>query len=134
MYHGNNIQNMGNWWVSIMKKGLVIGLVTLLACITFTTCVNANNIKISDGEIELKTKEITPYIYDIFLFGKISNVRRGGYTSAYWFHIHRVMTIGRQDPKIQLFEDCNAHMLSMNFRGFVFKNIIIGGISELLIY
>ena len=134
MCHGNNIQNIGNWLVSIMKKGLVIGLVTLLACITFTTCINANNIKILDEEVELKTKENDPYIYDIFLFGKISNVHRGGYTPAYWFHIDRVMTIGKQDPKVQWLDDCNGHILSMNFRGFVFKNIIIGRTSELLIY
>ena len=123
-----------------MKKSLVIGLVALLICITFAPIINANLDKISDEnlqifkKVESKTKEITPYLHDLFLFGRVSNVRRGGYTPAYWFHIDKVMTYGNQNPKVQCIEDCEAHMLSMDFRGFVFKNIIIGLVSELLIY
>lgn len=119
--------------MSILKKAFVIGLIALLICIAFTTSINANSIKIPDEEVELKTKENNPYIYDIFLFGKVSNVRKGGYTPAYWFHIDKVMTIGNQIPKVQWLEDCNGHMLSMDFRGFVFKNIILGKVSEIYI-
>jgi hypothetical protein len=117
-----------------MYKGLVICLVFLLVCLIFTTGINAKNIKITNEKVELKTKEINPYIYDIFLFGKVSDVRMGGFTPAYWFHIDKVITIGKQNPRVQWFENCNGHMLSMNFYGFVFKNIVIGRTSELLIY
>jgi hypothetical protein len=123
-----------------MKKALVIGLVAILICIASAPIINANLNIISNEnpqifkKVESKTKEITPYLHDLFLFGRISNVRRGGYTPAYWFHIDKVMTYGNQDPKLQYIEDCEAHMLSMDFRGFVFKNIIIGRVSELLIY
>jgi hypothetical protein len=78
--------------------------------------------------------DCTPYIHDIFLFGKVSNVRMGGYTPPYWFHIDKVIIIGKLELKVQWLEDCNGHMLSMDFRGFVLKNLIIGKISELLIY
>jgi hypothetical protein len=95
----------------------------------------------SERELNFDFIESTPvesqttiYIYDIFIFGKVSNVRMGGYTPSYWFHIDQVITIGNQDPKIQLIENREGFMLSMDFYGFVFKNIIIGKASSLLIY
>lgn len=123
-----------------MNKILVIGILAIIISIAFAPCINANIDKASDEDIKIykkvesKTNHITPYIYDIFIFGKVSNVRMGGFTPSYWFHIDKVMTYGNQQPRVIWIEDREGFMLSMDFIGFVFKNIIIGIVSSLLIY
>ena len=121
---------------SLVKKSLAVGVIVLFLGLAFAPSINANiNNDEIDEKVESKTKDITPYLCDLFLFGKVSNVRRGGYTPAYWFHIDKVITYGNQDPKMQWIEDCEGHMLSMDFRGFIFRgSIIIGKVSSLYIY
>lgn len=84
--------------------------------------------------IETQKSHITPYINDMFLFGKISHLRSGGYTGAYWFHIDNVVTIGDQEPRIQWIQNKEAWVLCRDFLGMLRKNIVCGIGSDMLIY
>ena len=71
-----------------MKKYLVIGFTAIYFITILAPCIDADffNIPKKDIEnfkIEVNNDKIEPYKNNILIFGKVSNVRRGGYTPAY---------------------------------------------------